>query len=174
METNTLNNIGYYGFAKISTFRGNKLIKTTIAHNNGTVLLFKLLSSALCGVYNANSMPRYIDIGIFENSTFTSVLTSRPLLSSKVDENFSIWDADIGTQIARYGASFTSIIPAVQFNINEPKNINNLRLYSGNTDNNLLAEISLNSNNSIEVNPSDGYNYIIEWVMIFDNVLSNN
>lgn len=175
MEYKCNNNIQYQGFVTIKILKGNKTIRTIKTHNAGTTLLFKVLSSVLCGNNESVNMPKYFDLGSMESDgssyTFKSNLANRVALNSKVIENFTTIMEDNKTFKSAYGASFTVLIPSIQ--ILEQKNIDTLRLYSLNYgEESLLAQVELL--NSLEVSYDKGYNYMIEWVMTFENAMIAN
>lgn len=179
MSQKYANGIKYHGFVTIKVLKGNKIVKTINTHNAGTMLLFKLISSVLCGNDESMNMPRYFDFGnmaeLAGGSThFESNLANRIALSSKVIQNFNI---NVDNATARqaelfnssYGAFFTILIPAAQ--ILENKDVDVLRLYSSSYgDESLLAEVNLSP--ALNVNYSGGYNYMVEWVMTFENALT--
>ena len=166
------NNIQYQGFVTVKVLKGNKAIKTIKTHNAGTTLLFKVLSSVLCGNNESVNMPRYFDFGNLINDgnsyTFKSNLANRMALSAKVIENFTA-SAGNNSFTSAYGASFTVLIPSIQ--IVAHKDIDTLRLYASNYgEESLLAQVDLSE--ALEVSYDKGYNYMIEWVMTFENVMA--
>ena len=137
MSTNSA--IKYIGRAKLTLYRGNKIVRTIEHRNHGTAWLFKVLASALCGKDESLNMPRYFDLGTTDDrGIFTSCLASRPALTAKT---LSANDIGAENQIAPGGgAQFTAFIPASA--VSDTTNINTLRLLSSYTGaDTLLAEI---------------------------------
>ena len=175
MINNTITgNLKYHGIVKISVLKGNKLIKTIKTHNAGTTWLFQILSSMLCGNDERLNVPRYFDLGNLTQATeyssqiFESSIANRVSLSSKVIKNFKVSE---GSTIftGSYGASFTALIPSLQIISSTAKQ---LRLYSTKNggDEVLLAQVDLPE--TIQLEETSGYNYMIEWVMLFENALT--
>ena len=136
---NTNSAIKYIGRARLTLYRGNKVVRTIEHKNHGTAFLFKVLASALCGNNEKLNMPRYFDLGSTDDrGIFTSRLTSRPALTAKT---LSATDIGAENQIAPGGgAEFTAFIPASA--VVNTTNINTLRLLSSYTGTDtLLAEI---------------------------------
>lgn len=173
------NSIGYYGFAELSFYRGKDKVRTIRIKNNGTNLLFKYLSQAICGLSVGSYMPKYFDMGNFSsdqqgNGIFTSNLSSRPVLTASIVENISL-NSD---QVAQVASKFTATIPSrtvSSLQEGQDNKINCLRLYntyySANNNDGLLAQIDL-SDNPIEID-NNSYTIIVEWIMTFGNVIKS-
>ena len=172
------NGVNYLGFVRIKKLRGDKVVETIEKHNSGTIWLFKLLSSVLCGNDERLNMPRYFDIGSLNSSAkFYSYLANRVFLSSKVINNFEIKSGnDYFT--GKYGAVFTALVSSINITKDgNAKKANILRLYSeSQKDDTLLAQVELTEReaNNLSLNYSQGYNYMIEWVMTFENALEGS
>lgn len=169
MVNNTITgNLKYQGIVKISILKGNKLIKTIKTHNAGTTWLFQVLSSMLCGNDERKNVPRYLDIGTLTSNKFNSSIANRVNLTSKIITNFQIKN-NSNLYNGSYGAFFTALIPSLQITENTA---NCLRLYSTKNggDEVLLAQVDIDELR--DFNTSYGYNYIIEWVMLFENALT--
>jgi hypothetical protein len=54
--------IGYYGYATIKLLKGKRVTRVITHHNNGTLWLFKLLASTLCGKDETSNMPKFLDL----------------------------------------------------------------------------------------------------------------
>ena len=176
------NGVNYLGFVRIKKLRGDKVVETIEKHNSGTIWLFKLLSSVLCGNDERLNMPRYFDIGILDQSLnssakFQSYLANRVFLSSKVINNFEIKSGN-AYYTGKYGAVFTALISSINITENDAaKKANILRLYSeSQKDDTLLAQVELTESeaNNLNLNYGQGYNYMIEWVMTFENALEDS
>ena len=166
------NNIGYSGIVKISIMKGKDIVRNITHHNAGTAWLFKLLSRVLCGADESNNMPKYLDLGSINNSNnFESALANRcPLIGKSVEnQDFNVEKTLYNSS---YASIFTATISSLQV-INESVVIDNLRLYSSKDggDENLLAEVRLYNENKFEIGYQDNYNYLIEWIMTFENSL---
>lgn len=175
------NGVNYLGFVRIKKLRGDKVVEAIEKHNSGTIWLFKLLSSVLCGNDERLNMPRYFDIGILDQSLsssakFSSYLANRVFLSSKVINNFEIKSGN-AYYTGKYGAVFTAVISSINIINDTAKKANILRLYSESQgDDTLLAQVELDGSeaNNLNLNYSQGYKYIIEWVMTFENALQDS
>lgn len=167
--------LNYCGFATIKVKKGNKIIKKYSSHNSGTQYLFKLLANALCGNYQREYMPRYIDLGnIDENSKFTSSLIHRiPLNSTVVTENsgYSIELANNNVYSIKFGALFSCLFNFS--NLIPDGSINAMQLHSNaNGNDTCLAQIQLADELSEDtLKFSSSYNFLVEWIMTFDNAL---
>ena len=169
--------LNYYGFVTINVLNNNKVVKTIRKHNSGTEWLFKVLASTLCGNNESTNMPRYFDIGTFNKTqlgnTFVTSLVSRIALSSKTINNFSVsvpGTTDNHNFKGIVGASFSALISASDILQNSLAPI--LRLYSDvQGESSLLAQVNL-GDEAITLDYSSGYNYMVEWVMTFENALN--
>ena len=149
--------------------KGKNIVRNITHHNAGTAWLFKLLSSVLCGNDESKNMPKYIDIGnILTDNSFESILANRCPIIGKIVEN---QDFNVKKTLynSSYASVFTATIPSLW--VKEEKNVSVLRLYSSKDggDNNLLAEVKLTENDIFGVSYQDNYNYLIEWIMVFEN-----
>lgn len=167
--------MNYAGIVKISVMKGSKVVRTITEHNSGTIWLFKLLSSVLCGNNESANMPKYLDIGNIDPSAnsgeiFHSNLGNRIPLTGKVINNFQITSSDT-LFTGKYGAVFTAMIPSIQ--ILQNIEVDTLRLYSTSSggDEVLIAEVRLPPENRLTLEQQQGYNYMIDWVMTFENAL---
>lgn len=181
MNTNNINgNLKYRGIVKISVLKGKKLIKTINHHNAGTTWLFQVLSSMLCGNDERLNVPRYFDMGnlteptTVQPSIFESAIANRIVLSAKVIDNFQVSETNPDNTIffnGSYGAVFTALVPSLQL-VSTKAEI--LRLYSTKQggDETLLAQVTLD--NPLSLDYALGYNYMIEWLMTFENALTQS
>jgi hypothetical protein len=160
MEYSNTNGIIYHGFAKITTLKNGKKIKTIKVNNNGELLLFKILANVLCGnEISKNRMPRYLDI---EDKNGESILINRLSLTAEVAE------IKENEKVVGYGAKFTAMLPSFQISTsNSFITINTLKLYSNpNGEDTCLATIDLEESIELEVS---NYSHLIEWMMTFEN-----
>lgn len=167
------NDVGYIGIVNIKVIKGNKIVKTLSHHNEGKPWLFKLLASVMCGNNESSNMPKYFDIGYMdENNEFKTNIAHRIPLTPNVINNFTITANGKDVSNVSYGAVFTAMIPSIQ--IIENRNVWILRLYpmAESNESFLIAEVNLGSNSGLELNPSEGYSYMVEWVMTFSNAIS--
>ena len=173
--------VTYCGFATITKFRSNKKIGEWTFKNRGTNKLFTALAAVLCGQDQRVNMPKYFDLGRYSvtndvTSTYISALSSRVTLTSKLVKNLikETTDGNGKPQIVSAGvaAVFTAFIPTRL--IQSEDSIQVLSIYSKHSDNDrdsLLAEINLTSDFE-QLDQSGEYNYMIEWTMTFDNVVT--
>ena len=166
----------YQGQATVKFMKGKDIVKVKTIHNNGTSLLFTLLSQCLIGIDVTKSMPKYIDIGNYasEDGIFTSYLTNRVSLTAKLIRGVNIESGGY-TPVA---ASFTAFIPSrtvSQDILQGDGEINCLRLYNlyDNTvvEDGLLAQIDLSDDEVIQSSDYSKYSMMIEWLMTFSNVV---
>ena len=182
-KDNIVNNSSmiYYGQATVKFMKGKDVVKIKTIHNNGTSLLFTLLSQCLIGIDVTKSMPKYLDIGNYmgEDGVFTSYLTNRVSLTSKLIRGVNI-ESDSGgyTPVA---ASFTAFVPSrtvSQDILQGGGKINCLRLYNlyDNTvvEDGLLAQIDLSGDQVIQSSDYSKYSMMIEWLMTFSNIVRIN
>ena len=98
-------------------------------------------------------------------------------LSSKVINNFEIKSGN-SYYTGKYGAVFTALISSINITEDDTaKKANILRLYSeSQKDDTLLAQVELTESeaNNLNLNYGQGYNYMIEWVMTFENALEES
>lgn len=162
--------IGYYGYATIKLLKGKRVARVITHHNNGTVWLFRLLASTLCGKDETSNMPKFLDLLHLKNqsdpnSQLVSSLAGRVSLTAKVLENVSVAE---GINTAKIAASFTAFIPASMIT---NQYINVLAIYSDAAGDTMLAEIKLDE--LVDFTLKRPYNLMIDWTMTFNNVVTN-
>ena len=180
-KDNIVNNSSmiYQGQATVKFMKGKDVVKVKTIHNNGTSLLFTLLSQCLIGIDVTKSMPKYLDIGnyISEGSgkTFTSYLTNRVSLTARLIRGVNI---ESNSGYAPVATSFTAFVPSrtvSQDILQGDGKINCLRLYNlyDNTviEDGLLAQIDLSDDEIIQSSDYSKYSMMIEWLMTFSNVV---
>ena len=151
--------------------RGNKVLKESQFHNEGTNYLFTALADVLCGKDRRADMPQYFDLGVTDSSNdYTPLISNRVYVTGKVVDNYQI----NSRQVTKIAAVFTAYIPTSSV-LNTKDKVNTLALYSGYSisDNNdtRLAKISIPDNSTFELDDSIATSYIVEWAMTFDNVI---
>ena len=178
-KDNIVNNSSmiYQGQATVKFMKGKDVVKIKTIHNNGTSLLFTLLSQCLIGIDVTKSMPKYLDIGNYasEDGIFTSYLTNRVSLTARLIRGVNI---ESNSGYAPVAASFTAFVPSrtvSQDIIQGDGKINCLRLYNlyDNTvvEDGLLAQIDLSNDEVIQSSDYSKYSMMIEWLMTFSNVV---
>ena len=181
-KDNIVNNSSmiYQGQATVKFMKGKDVVKVKTIHNNGTSLLFTLLSQCLIGIDVTKSMPKYLDIGNYmgeegSNKTFTSYLTNRASLEAKLIRGVNL---ENNSGYAPVAASFTAFVPSrtvSQDILQGDGKINCLRLYNlyDNTvvEEGLLAQIDLSDDESIQSSDYSKYSMMIEWLMTFSNAV---
>ena len=181
-KDNIVNNSSmiYQGQATVKFMKGKDVVKVKTIHNNGTSLLFTLLSQCLIGIDVTKSMPKYIDIGNYtgeegESKTFASYLTNRVSLTARLIRGVNI---ESNSGYAPVAASFKAFVPSrtvSQDILQGGGKINCLRLYNlyDNTviEDGLLAQIDLSSDEVIQSSDYSKYSMMIEWLMTFSNVV---
>ena len=171
----------YQGQATVKFMKGKDIVKVKTIHNNGTSLLFTLLSQCLIGIDVTKSMPKYLDIGNYmgesegSGKTFTSYLTNRVSLTARLIRGVNI---ESNSGYAPVAASFTAFVPSrtvSQDILQGGGKINCLRLYNlyDNTvvEEGLLAQIELSNDEVIQSSDYSKYSMMIEWLMTFSNVV---
>lgn len=181
-KDNIVNNSSmiYQGQATVKFMKGKDVVKVKTIHNNGTSLLFTLLSQCLIGIDVTKSMPKYLDIGNYtgedgSNKTFTSYLTNRVSLTARLIRGVNTTN---NSGYAPVAASFTAFVPSrtvSQDILQGDGEINCLRLYNlyDNTvvEEGLLAQIDLSNDEVIQSSDYSKYSMMIEWLMTFSNVV---
>lgn len=165
MESNSY--IGYIGNVIIKEYKKDKLIKTSIGHNEGTAKLFKYVANCIAGNVNNSLMPSYINI--FNDSEKNPSLNT--LCGSIDNTHFSTVqvreynDKELGDA---YAAEFTFMIPAnaAQQTISMICLYDISRLTNTNVEQ-YMARIKLDS--PIERSTSSTTNLVITWQLIVYN-----
>ena len=166
--------IKYIGNVTIKEYNGDKLIRTTEVHNNGTNWLFKVLALALTGSDQRQNMPHFLDMGSFSSGEFSSVLSARVGLTSKVVSSITK-TKDGQTEIYGHSAIFTAVIPAANIIGSGEVTCYQLASTVSTTESStVLAEVQVGGTTKHTYKQLAGYTYIVEWVMSFANEFSSS
>ena len=162
------NAFGYKGVVTLKILKGNKLIRTITAYNEGSKELFRIIISQLCGNNESSKLPQYLDIIRVDGS---SGLLNRVFLTGV--------KADTVDNIPC--AYFSALIPANQF-IKRGIDIIKFALYNSFISNvdTYLAQVSLTQeqidelNKYVSTDPGiqrtySTYNLLVEWRMFISN-----
>lgn len=170
----------YVGNVKIRVVRNGHILNDITKHNEGNYPLFSFLVACLNSTFDINGVPNYIGL-LYNKEGSTpkllhsvSIPKSSRFVSKKRIENTS-------TEVPQVNYQFT--IPASYlFTSSEYLNddglveINRLQLYNSyagniNNINNYCAQIDLDSDNSIKLNPSDiqKYTIFVTWSLYITN-----
>ena len=156
-ELITDSSIVYSGKVTTNKVFNNKVIESSTSHNEGHSDLFRLLANSIAGVYDLNSIPRYI-CGYHDYTTSTGLTTQTfsstiPYSSKKVQYSSNNWQV-----------VFSFLVPYSQ--ISSDMETNYYGLYSDADMQTLIAHISLGENGY----KGDGVtNRVITWTMSIGN-----
>lgn len=155
MNNERKDTIVYSGKVAIE-LRNNKVNKTIITHNEGSLPLFYFLSNCLLGDFNAQNQPWYIQWKIEDGDWSNNYIP------------ISFKDTISGND--SYGAKFSFTIPGII--IGEGNKVTNLRLHSKTTRNSqgsYLAEVSIDADDQITINNAQNTSLFIVWSLILEN-----
>lgn len=154
--------VGYAGNIEIKIIRGEKVVKTIKAKNEGKRPLFNFLAGCLIGNYDAKGTPKYIMLGHTDgDDTGTEPVSTNAIPYSGVSVEYQE-----GAEGGLARAIFKFLIPFSS--IPNGEKINCIRLYNSDLIwNNQCAYFILPSADEIE---SDGKsNILITWTMTISN-----
>lgn len=154
--------VGYAGNIEIKIIRGEKVVKTIKAKNEGKKSLFNFLAGCLIGNYDTNGTPKYIMLGHTDgDDTGTVAVSTNAIPYSGVSVEYQ---GGTGEGLAR--AIFKFLIPFSS--IPKDETINCIRLYNSDLIwNNHCAYFILQPADEIV---SDGKsNILITWTMTISN-----
>lgn len=162
------NAFGYKGVVTLKILKGNKIIRTITASNEGSRELFRIIISQLCGNNESSNLPKYLDVIRVDGS---SGLLNRVFLTGV--------KADAVDNIPC--AYFSALIPANQF-VKQGIDIIKFALYNSFISNvdRYLAQVSLTQKQIDELNKYvstnmyiqkiySTYNLLVEWRMFISN-----
>lgn len=150
--------ITYKGSVTTETIFKNKIIDSSTSHNEGHTDLFKLIANSIAGVYDPNTIPRYI-CG-YNSYTKTAGLTNQTITSAIP---YSSKKVQVSSSNESYQIVFSFLIPYSQ--ISTTLETKYYGLYSDPNLSTLIAHVEL----------SPGYksdeitNKVVTWTMSIGN-----
>lgn len=157
-ELITDSSIVYSGKVTTNKVFNDKVIESSTCHNEGHSDLFKLLANSIAGVYDLNSIPRYI-------CGYNDYNTSTGLTGQTFSSTISYSSKKVQYSSNNWQVVFSFLVPYSQISSNVTTNY--YGLYSDATMQTLIAHISLGDNGY----KGDGVtNRVITWAMSVGNV----
>lgn len=162
--------VGYAGNIEIKIIRGEKVVKTIKAKNEGKRPLFNFLAGCLIGNYDAKGTPKYIMLGhtTGNDDTKTVAVSTNAIPYSGVSVEYQAGTGE-GEGLAR--AIFKFLIPFSS--IPKDETINCIRLYNSDLIwNNHCAYFILNADGlhpEDEIKSDGKSNILITWTMTISN-----
>ena len=153
----SVTNINYSGKLEIKyKYRGKTI--SSKSKNNGTINLFNLLASAVCGYDVSGSAPMYIDV-ISKNSN-RSILGNKCVVSSRTIKQ----DNSVPIAYVYCLSTLTpeNLIPVVNGNYEESYTVH-LMTAAG------LSLATTDIQGAVIQNIADGYQGNVEWTLSFSN-----
>lgn len=174
-QTKKQNKVVVGGNVKISAYKGKRKIKQISAKNNATFKLFNFLLECLAGDLKQNNRPAYLQIKAVRKENINNFDTDVPdVVATAKLNNISInrYVADAQGNITTQGKItnqfymlYNAFATGGSGSLVYPK-IFILQDNNGST----LAEVSLTSQTTIEIDPSlMNYSLLIDWSISFQN-----
>lgn len=172
-QTKKQNKVAVGGNVKISAYRGKRKIKQINAKNNATFNLFNFLLECLAGDLQQNNRPAYLQIKAVKSRDGFDTETPSVCATTKLN-NISInrYAADDQGNITTQGNitnQFYMLYSAFATSVGNDSVYPKVFILKDSKGQE-LAEVSLTSQTTIEINPTlMNYSLLIDWSISFQN-----